>query len=219
VRVLRRTGIPGEIQVVFPKLPAGVTASGGVIRAEENQGFVVLTAAPEAQPGAFVVTGAVARAQVEGSTIERPVAPFDVYRINNNPQITYRESMVVSVGPEPEWSVSIEPAQMAMTLDAGPVEVKVRLRRRGRTRDLPFAIVGLANGVQAPRAILFRRDAEEVTFPIRVVSQGVFATRPGGPPPPTRFMLAVVNGREGEAMMMCSPAVPVSVALPGSRQP
>jgi hypothetical protein len=211
VRVQRRVGITGEIEVTFSELPPGVTASPVVLRPNENQAFAVLTAAPDAKPGAFSVTGVTAKSVAGGRTITREVVPYEVYRINNA-QTAFRANMVVTVGPEAEWTVALEPGAMKMSADGGPVEVRARLTRKGNNRDLPFAIVGVPAGIEAPRAILFKRGADELTFTMKPTSGGVFAPRSGNqPPPPAHFLLAVVNGREGDGMMMASR--PVTVAL------
>jgi hypothetical protein len=204
VQIRRRVGIPGEIEVHFPNLPPGVTAGPASIPANENQGFVVLTAAADAKPGTYQLIRAVGRAQVNGKTLEREALPYEIYRINNQAQISYRGNMVVTIGPEAEWTVSLEPGAMKMPADGAPVEVKVRLNRRGEGRDLPFAIVGIPREIQAPRSILFRRGQSEVSFQMRAGGGG---NNRG--PLPGKFAIAVVNGREGEGMMMCSPAVPV----------
>lgn len=215
VRVLRRVGVPGDIEVTFPSLPRGVTASPTVIRSNENQAFVILTAAPDAAPGTVAVTRAQGRAVVNGQEIVRDALPLEIYRINNNPQPTYRANLVVTVGPEIGWRVSLAPGAMTMSQDSGPITVTARLERRGVEADLPFAILGVPDGVQAPRALLFKKGTSELTFTLAPTRNGIFAPRTGsGPPPLSRFLLALVNGREGEGMMMSSPAVPVTVSIP-----
>ncbi len=215
VRVPRRVGVPGDIEVQFSKLPAGVTASPTVIRAGENQAFVTLTAAPNAKVGTFSLAEVTGKTTINGKTIQRDAVPYEIYRINNNAQVSYRANMVVSVGPDAGWKVSLSPVQMRMSPQSGPVEVTVKLDRNGYDRDLPFAIVGVPNGVRAPRSILFKRGTDEMTFTLTPTDGGIFAPRRANqPPPPPYFLLAVVNGREGEGMMMCSPAVPVHLSMP-----
>jgi hypothetical protein len=218
VRVLRRVGVSGGIEIHWSGLPPGVTASPTVIPADQNQGFVVLTAAADARPGAFSLAQAVGRATVGGKALERPVQAFEVYRINNNPQVLYRETLVAAVAPTAEFTVTMEPREVRLSPDSGPVEVRVRLQRRSGDRDMPFAIVGVPQGVQAPGSLLFRRGQSELTFTLRPTNQGIFAPRgPNAPPPPSQFLLTVVNGREGEGMMGCAPAVPV--LLRAEREP
>lgn len=215
VRVLRRVGVPGDIEVTFPSLPRGVTASPTVIHPNESQAFVILSAAPDAAPGTVAVTRAQGKTVVDGKDVVRDALPLEIYRINNNPQPAYRANMVVTVGPEIGWRVSLTPAAMTMSPDSGPVTVTARLERRGVEADLPFAVLGVPDGVQAPRALLFKKGASELTFTLTPTRNGIFAPRSGnGPPPPSRFLLALVNGREGEGMMMSSPAVPLTVSVP-----
>jgi len=215
LRVQRRVGITGDIQVTFPNLPAGVTASTVVIPRDETTAFAVLTAAADAKPEAFAVVDAVAKATVNGRMLTRDVVPYEIYRINNNPQITYRSNMVVTVGPPKGWRVSLTPSVMQMSADGQPVEVTVKLERNGVTSDLPFAIVGIPQGVQAPRSILFRKGQDELAFTMTPTKTGIFAPRAANQPPaPTQFMLTVVNGREGEGMQMSSPPVSVRLMTP-----
>ena len=213
LRARRRIGINGDIEVTFPNLPAGVTASPGIVSRENSDTFVVLTAAADAKPGSFSLVDAIASATVEGKTLRREVQPYEIYRINNSPLFAYRQNMVVTVGPSIGWRVAIEPGNMRMAPGGGPVEVTVKLDRNGTDGDLPFAIVGLPNGVNAPRSLLFKKGQSELKFTMTPTNQGIFAPRDGKqPPPPSQFFLAVVNGREGEGMQMCSPAVAVQIA-------
>lgn len=216
IRILKRVGITGNIELSFPKLPEGVTATATTIRPDQNQAFVVLTAGPNAKPGSYSLADVVARTTVNGTTLERPVLPYEVYLINNNQQLTPRGNLVVTVGPEAGWSAAVEPGAMQMAADGSPIEVKVRLNRTAADRDMPFAIVGVPQGIQAPGSLLFRKGQNEMTFTMRPSMQGVLTPRREGPSSLT-FYLAVVNGREGEGMQMSSPPVPVTVTIPAAK--
>lgn len=212
VRQLRRTGVPGDIEITFPNLPPGVTASPAVLRPDLTQTFVVLTAAPDAKPGAFTVTNAVGKAVVNGETITRAAVPYEIFKINNNNLFANRGNMVVSVGPESGWRATIETSGAMLSPESGPMKVTVKLDRRGSDGDIPFAIVGVPQEVQAPRSLLFKKGINELTFTLTPTNNGMFAPRSANQRPgPDRFILAVVNGREGEGMQMCSAAVPVRV--------
>lgn len=213
VDVQRRVGITGDIEVSFPNLPPGVTASPVIIPRGQNDAFVVLTAAPDAKPGVFAVLEPVATSVVDGRKLTREVLPYETYRINNNAQVAYRNNLVVTVGPEQGWKVSVTPSQMQMSPGGRAVEVTVKLDRNGIESDLPFAIVGLPQGVQGPRSILFKRGQTELTFTLAPSNNGIFASqKPGDPASQSRFMFTLVNGREGEGMQMCSQAVTVQIA-------
>lgn len=215
VRMPRRVGINSDVAIEFKNLPPGVTASPTVIPAGESQAFVTLTASADAKPGAFTVTEVIGKTSLNGKTIEREAMPYEIYRINNNAQVNYRSNMVVSVGPEADWTAEITPTQMKLTPNSGPVEVKVRLNRKNGDRDLPFAIMGIPSGVSAPRSLLFKKGVSEMTFTMTPTNQGIFAARNrNAPPSRPYFLLAVVNGREGEGMMMASKAVPVMLSMP-----
>jgi hypothetical protein len=215
VRVRRKVGITGDIQIRFRNLPPGVTASPTVIARDQTDGYVILTAAPDAKPGTFSAVTVEGVATVDGKQVVRPAAPHEVYRINNNAVDAERGTMVVTVGPEQGWRVSLQPESTSMGTNA-PIKVKVKLDRRGMEGDLPFAIVGLPQSVQAPGSLLFKRGTSEMTF--------TMTPRAGGGPDPARrrrslggisedgrFLIAVVNGREGEGMMMASPAVAITM--------
>jgi hypothetical protein len=208
VKVQRRVGVAGNIEVSFPKLPPGVTATPAFIRPDQNEAFVILTAAPNAKPGTFALAGAVGTATVQGQALTRDLIPYEIYRINNNPQTEYRKTMVVTVGPEGGWTVSLEPSGTRLSPESGPVKVTARLNRHGMEGDLPFAITGIPPGVQGPQNLLFKRGVDELTFTLTPTSGGLFAARGAGQPPlPPHVLLAIVNGREGEGMMMSSPAL------------
>ncbi|HEU4753869.1 MAG TPA: hypothetical protein VFU47_12245, partial [Armatimonadota bacterium] len=210
VRVNGRVGIPGDIEISVEGLPPGVTASPTRLRPDENQGFITLSAAADAKPGSFSRVRVVGRATVNGKVIEREASVYEVYRINNNPQNLYRSEMVVTVGPEIGWTVSLEPGAARMSPESGPVTFTARLNRKGAEGDIPFAIVGVPQGVQGPRSLLFKRGTSELTFTLTPTQGGVFAQR--GSNAPSAFLLALVNGRDGEGMMMCSPAISVAIS-------
>jgi hypothetical protein len=149
------------------------------------------------------VTRAVGTTMVDSQPVTREAVPTEVYRIQNNPQLAPRANLVVTVGPEAPWTVALEPAAVTLAPGGGPVTVKARLTRRGAPQDLPFAVVGLPPGVQGPRSLLFKRGMNELSFTL---------APPRGGGTPERFTLAIVNGREGEGMMMASPPVPVTLA-------
>lgn len=212
IRIRRRVGVEGPITIVFPELPKGVTASPTAIQPDQNQEFVVLTAAPDAPVGSYRIVRPIARMVVGGKTIEREITPNEVYLINNNQQPVPRRTMVVTVAGAPDWSATVEPPSAPVSRDSGPVEVKVKLNRNGSNRDMPFAIVGVPQGIQAPRSLLFRKGQSEMTFTLRATNGGIFRSRKDSPAT-LQFLLTVVNGREGEGMQFCSPPVPITVKL------
>jgi hypothetical protein len=93
--------------------------------------------------------------------------------------------------------------------------VTVKIKRRGGDSQQPFAVVGLPNGVQGPRNILFKRGSDTFTFQLRGSNQGVFQpVAANQPKPPTRYWMTLVNGREADGMQMASRPIPVDIALP-----
>jgi hypothetical protein len=206
VRVRRRAGVSGPISIVFPSLPPGITASPTVIQPDQdrqNQAFVVLTAAADAQPGSFLMVRPVARATVDGQVVYHNTA--------NTQRPAPRSTMVVTVGPQPDWSATLEASANAMAADGKPVEVKVHLTRRGADRDMPFAILGVPQGVQAPGSLLFKKGQTELSFTMRPSNGGIFTTKTADGSP-SQFLVTIVNGREGEGMQFSSPAIPITVS-------
>jgi hypothetical protein len=215
LRVVRRTGITGDITVSAENLPPGVTASPTVVPPNETQSFVILTAAPDAKPGEMSSIRVVCTATANGETIRREAMPFEIYKIGNNNLYAPRSSMVVTLGPEAGWKVSVLPASPQMSMENGPMTVTVKLQRNGFEGDLPFAIVGVPRGIQAPQAILFKKGMNEMTFTLRPGGGGGGRRNKGGDQRPgevpSKFLIAVVHGREGEGMQVSSAAVPITV--------
>ncbi len=212
VQIRRRVGVTSDIEVTLNNLPTGITASKAVIRPDQNQGFVILTAAPDAKLGSYTLTRPVAKAVVSGQTVEREIQPLEIYLINNNRMIRPAGNMVVSVGPEPAWTVTLSVKEPRLGMDTGPLEVTVRFNRKGEGRDMPFAIVGTPSGVQAPGSILFRKGSNETTFTLRPSNQGIFAR--AAQDGPQQFQIAVITGREGEGIQLASTPLVITASAP-----
>jgi hypothetical protein len=212
VQIRRRTRVDGPIEITLPQLPPGVTASPTVLRPGQNQGFVILTAAPDAKPGTFSLARAVAKTTVDGKTVTWQATPRSVYLINNNQMVQYPSTMVVTVGPDAEWTARLEPDKMEMAPNSGPITVKVKVTRRIGDRDIPFAIVGVPQGIQGPQAVLLKKGASEISFTLTPTNQ--FFQRRAERGGSSQIQLAVYTGREGEGMQMASPPVSIALKLP-----
>lgn len=213
VQVRRRVGFSAPIEISFPQLPAGVTASPTILAPDQGSGFVILTAAADAHPGVFSLARPVAKAVVNGESLVREAIPRAVYLINNNQMVAYPRNMVVTVGPEAEWSARLEMDHADMSPGGAPVRVTLKVTRRIGDRDIPFAVVGVPPGVQGPGNLLLKKGASELSFTLTPTG-GLFQRRAADAGMPRQFLLAVYTGREGEGMQMASPAVPITVAAP-----
>ncbi|MFN3648794.1 MAG: hypothetical protein ACK47B_04360 [Armatimonadota bacterium] len=210
VNVRRRVNVTGEIEVTFPKLPAGVTASRCVVPAGEGRGHMVLTAAPDAKPGTVLAVSARGTAEVGGRTVVRDAIPVEIFRINNNPVSSFRSHMVVSVGSESGWRVTLAPKSTRLSAGDEPIEVVARIDRRGAGGNIAFGVVGAPNGVRVPGTIVFRNGSDEATFTITPTNGGIFSRNGEKPAPERKFMLMLVNGQEGTQMQMCSPPIEIT---------
>ena len=107
--------------------------------------------------------------------------------------------------------MTLEPSGSAVGPRVGPLNVTVRVQRKGYDGDIPFAVVGLPPGLRAQDYLLVRQGTSEFTLILTPTEGGVFAHRNPGQQGPDSFVLTVVNGREGDGMQMCSP--PVSIII------
>jgi hypothetical protein len=135
---LRRHLVNEPIEVTFPELPAGITASPGMIRPGHGRSFLVLSAAPDAKPGMALRTRPVAVTSVAGKKMTRPVIPYE-FRDHCRPTLL-RDELLITVGPAPSWTVQLEAASPAIR-PGQSVEIKVKLdRREAKEGDVPFFI-------------------------------------------------------------------------------
>jgi hypothetical protein len=135
---LRRHGLEGPIEVVFPELPEGLTASRGIIRPGESRSFLVLTAAPEAKPGLRLRTRAVARTTAGGRTLTRPVIPYE-FRDHCRTPIAADETLIAVGRPAP-WIVTLESDARDLA-PGGTLKIRLKVDRRdGKDGDVPLFV-------------------------------------------------------------------------------
>ena len=138
IHPLRRHGLDGPIEVTFPELPPGITASRGVIRPGQGRSFIVLSAAPEAKPGLALRTVPVATAMAGGRKLTRPVLPYE-FRDHCRPTIACDE-LIITIDSRPSWTVALE-ASSTTLIPGQPTPIKVKLDRRGtKDGDIPLFI-------------------------------------------------------------------------------
>jgi hypothetical protein len=132
VTAYRADGLDGDIEVRLLDLPAGFTATGGVIRAGQNS--TVITISASASADASFPLRVQATAAAGGRRITR--------ELNTGDRIA-----IVSAAPEPELLVWTEPAQVALE-PGGHAFVSIRIKReRGFEGRVPFDVRNLPHGV------------------------------------------------------------------------
>jgi hypothetical protein len=134
VTAFRAEGFTGEIEINLTDLPAGFTATSGVIRAGVNTATLLLTAAADVPPQASFPLKVSGSAMINGKRIVRTPA--------------VREGLAVaSVAQTPELLVWTD--QPHVTLEPGGtawVSIKVKREKEFKGR-IPFDIRNLPHGV------------------------------------------------------------------------
>ena len=149
VHALRRDGFEGEIEVVLKDAPAGFVLSGGRIPKGRNRVCMTLTG-PRKTPGQPVALRLEGRAQANGQTICRPVAPADdvmqafLYR-----HLAPAQELMVAVTrnrwvPLPVQASSREPVQVPA---GGHAKVHVKTPHRPRLKTIELALAEPMAGV------------------------------------------------------------------------
>ena len=234
VTLQRRVGFTEPIRLSVENLPPGITASEGVILSGTGvtQGYITLTAAPDAELTHRVVEVVGSVTTTAGNEYRRAAMPVEVYRIQNNDQTVQRKNVVVSVtetapiilsaasdGGE-DSGVSAEPIEVIVTPD-GPVDITVKVtRRRGNRQNLNLTAVGLPFGVRLQRrTTVLRRNQTEATLTLvpNIIATGSNALRRNpfiGTPQPHPYTV-VINASVGQRRVASSPAIKLWIGSPG----
>lgn len=212
----RRVGFTGEIALEVANLPPGVTASSGAIPTDMNQGFITLTAAPDA-PLEYRVAQVIGSVKtVSGEVIQRPATPVEVYRIQNQPQPVQRSSLVVSVTEVPSVTLAVSPERVTIT-PGKPVPLKVVANRKpGSRQELTLTVVGLPSGVRPQGQVtILKGNQTEATLVLEpnIVGAGVTVrTNPFiGRELAIRPYNIVINASVGQTIVASSPAMQLSI--------
>ena len=214
VTLQRRVGFTEPILLSVENLPPGITASQSAILSggRTNQGYLTLTAAPDATLAHSVVQVVGTVTTAYGHEIRRAATPVEIYRIQNNDQTVQRQNVVVSVTEAAPFILSAVPEEVVVTPDA-PVEITVKVARQGGNRqNLNLTAVGLPYGVQLQRqTTVLRRHQTEATLTIvpNVISSGSNQLRrnPFIGNPQTRPYTVVINAAIGQRRVASSPAI------------
>ena len=228
VTLQRRVGFTEPIQLSIENLPSGITASEGAILSSTGitQGYITLTAAPDAELTHRVVQVVGSVTTASGNLYHRAATPVEVYRIQNNDQTVQRKNVVVSVtetaplilsatlseGKNSE--VSTEPLEVVVTPD-GPVDITVKVTRQpGNRQNLNLTAIGLPLGVRLQRrTTVLRKNQNEATLTIipNIITAGSSGNQlRRNPFVGTQQVLpytVIINASVGQRRIASSPAI------------
>ncbi len=214
VNLQRRVGFTEPILLTVENLPPGVTASQSAILSEggNNQGYLTLTAAPDADLAHSVVQVVGTVTTTSGHQIRRAASPIEIFQIRNNNQTVQRQNIVVSITEATPIIVTAIPNEVIVTPD-GPVDITVKVdRSRGNRQNMNLTVVGLPVGVTLQRqTTVLRRGSSEavITLEPEIISGGNNEIRrnPFIGNQQTRPHTFVINASVGNRRVASSPAV------------
>ncbi|MCY4553314.1 MAG: hypothetical protein OXC79_06535 [Candidatus Poribacteria bacterium] len=214
VTLQRRVGFTEPIVLSVENLPLGVTASESAIISGTGvtQGYITLTAAPDAElePRVVQVVGSVTTAA--GNEYRRAATPVEVYRIQNNDQTVQRKNVVVSVTETAPVMLSTGLEEIVVT-PGSPIDIIVKVdRQNGNRQNLNLTVVGLPFGVRLRRQnTLLRRNQTEATLTLvpNIIATGSNELRrnPFIGTQQMRPYTIVVNASVGQRIVASSPAI------------
>ena len=214
VTLQRRVGFTEPIVLSVENLPPGVTASESAILSGTGvtQGYVTLTAAPDAalEPRVVQVVGSVTTAA--GNEYRRAATPVEVYQIQNNEQTVRRQNVVVSVTETAPLVLFTAVEEIVVTPEA-PIDLTVTVdRRSGNRQNLNLTAVGLPFGVRLQRRnTLLRNNQTEATLTLvpNIIATGSNELRrnPFIGTQQTRPYTIVVTASVGQRIVASSPAI------------
>jgi hypothetical protein len=166
IRVLARERSEGDLEVAALDLPPGVTAAPIRITPDRQEGYLLLTASPNAAPGDVPIRVQVKAAGGGLETVAMAV-PQEEYRINNNPRYRDRTQCVLSVRPAaPVSGKAVVEGSLKVHPRKG-VPLKVTLQRNGDFKGpVVLTVRGLPRGwVVSPETVA--ADKNELTLTVR----------------------------------------------------
>ena len=228
VTLQRRVGFTEPIRLSVENLPLGITASEGAILSSTGvtQGYITLTAAPDAELTHRVVQIVGSVTTTAGNEYQRAAMPVEVYRIQNNDQTVQRKNVVVSItetapiilsttlGKDGNSEVSTEPLEVVVTPD-GSIDITVKVtRRRGNRQNLNLTAVGLPLGVRLQRrTTVLRRNQTEATLTLvpNIITTGAGGNQlrrnPFAGTQQTLPYTIVINAAVGQRRVASSPGI------------
>ena len=214
VTLQRRVGFTEPIRLSVENLPSGITASESAIisGAGTTEGYITLTATPDAELEHRVVQVVGSVTTATGNEYQRAATPVEVYRIQNNDLTVQRKNVVVSVTETSPIILSTELEEIVVTPDA-PIDIVVKVdRQNGNRQNLNLTAVGLPFGVRLQRQnTLLRGNQTEATLRLvpNIVTTGNNELRrnPFIGTQQTRPYTIVVNASVGQRIVASSPAI------------
>ncbi|RKU32636.1 hypothetical protein C6496_23270 [Candidatus Poribacteria bacterium] len=228
VTLQRRVGFTEPIRLSVENLPLGITASEGAILSSTGvtQGYITLTAAPDAELTHRVVQIVGSVTTTAGNEYQRAAMPVEVYRIQNNDQTVQRKNVVVSItetapiilsttlGKDGNSEVSTEPLEVVVTPD-GSIDITVKVtRRRGNRQNLNLTAVGLPLGVRLQRrTTVLPRNQTEATLTLvpNIITTGAGGNQlrrnPFAGTQQTLPYTIVINAAVGQRRVASSPGI------------
>ena len=219
----RRVGFTEPIRLSVENLPPDITASKSAILSGTGvtQGYITLTATPDAALTHRVVQVVGAVTTATGNEYRRAATPVEVYRIQNNDQTVQRKNVVVSVTETASIIVSTELEQVVVTPDT-PIDIPVKVERQsGNRQNLNLTVVGLPFGVRLQRrTTVLRKHETETTLRLmpNIITAGTtFNQLRRNPFIGTQQTLpytVVINASVGRRIVASSPAIKLWLGSP-----
>ena len=216
VTLQRRVGFTEPIRLSVENLPPDITASESAILSGTGvtQGYITLTATPDAELAHRVVQVVGAVTTATGNEYRRAATPVEVYRIQNNDQTVQRKNVVVSVTETAAIIVSTELKAVVVTPDT-PIDIPVQIERQsGNRQNLNLTAVGLPFGVRLQRrTTVLRRHETETTLRLmpNVITTGTTVNQLRRNPfigtQQTLPYTVVINASVGRRVVASSPAI------------
>ena len=225
VTLQRRVGFTEPIRLYVENLPPDITASESAILSGTGvtQGYITLTATPDAKLTYRVVQVVGAVTTATGNEYRRVAAPVEVYRIQNNDQTVQRKNVVVSVTETAPIVLSTGLEEVVVTPDA-PVDITVKVERQsGNKQNLNLTAVGLPFGVRLQRrtTVLQKNKTEAIlTFMPNIITTGTTGNQLRRNPfvgtQQTLPYIVVINASVGQRIVASSPAIKLWLGAPGN---
>ena len=225
VTLQRRVGFTEPIRLSVENLPPGITASDSAILSGTGvtQGYITLTAAPDAELTHRVVHVVGAVTTATGNEYRRAATPVEVYRIQNNDQTVQRKNVVVSVTETASIMVSTELQEVVVTPDT-PIDIPVKVERQnGNRQNLNLTAVGLPFGVRLQRrTTVLRKNKTEAILKLmpNIITTGTTGNQLRRNPfvgtQQTLPYTIVINASVGRRIVASSPAIKLWLGTPDS---
>ena len=216
VALQRRVGFTEPIRLSVENLPPDITASESAILSGTGvtQGYITLTAAPDAELTHRVVRVVGAVTAATGNEFRRAATPVEVYRIQNNDQTVQRKNVVVSVTETSPIVLTTDLEEIVVTPES-PIDITVKVeRQRGNRQNLNITAVGLPFGVRLRRQnTLLQRNKTEATLTLipNIITAGTAGNQLRRNPfigaQQTRPYTVVINASVGQRIVASSPAI------------